>query len=85
VILSFPSSNAFIAHALNNGAVGYVVKGSPEQDLIRAVREASARGRVRRKNLAAEVDVSGRWTFLTISILLLRRAVRQERAAGGKQ
>jgi two-component system response regulator NreC len=42
VILSFHSSNAYIAQALKNGAVGYVVKGSPEQDLIRAVREASA-------------------------------------------
>jgi DNA-binding NarL/FixJ family response regulator len=44
VILSFHSSNAFITQALRDGAVGYVVKGSPEQDLIRAVREASAGG-----------------------------------------
>lgn len=42
VILSFHSSNAFIAQALKNGAVGYVLKGSPEEDLVGAVREAAA-------------------------------------------
>lgn len=42
VILSFYSSNAFIAQALKNGAIGYVLKGGPESDLVRAVREAAA-------------------------------------------
>ncbi len=42
VILSMHSSNAFIAQALQNGAIGYVLKGGPEEDLIRAVRDAAA-------------------------------------------
>ena len=42
VILSMHSSNAFIAQALQNGAIGYVLKGGPEEDLIRAVRHAAA-------------------------------------------
>jgi two-component system response regulator NreC len=41
VILSMHSSSAFIAQALKNGAIGYVLKGSPEEDLVRAVREAA--------------------------------------------
>ena len=42
VILSMHSSSAFIAQALQNGAIGYVLKGSPEEELIRALREAAA-------------------------------------------
>ncbi len=42
VILSMHSSSAFIARALQNGAIGYVLKGGPEEDLVRAVREAAA-------------------------------------------
>lgn len=42
VILSMHSSSAFIAQALQNGAIGYVLKGCPEEDLVRAVREAAA-------------------------------------------
>jgi two-component system, NarL family, response regulator NreC len=42
VVLSMHSSNAFIAEALKNGAIGYVLKGSSEEDLVRAVREAAA-------------------------------------------
>src|SRR5580704_13532091 len=41
VILSMYSSNAFIAQALQNGAIGYVLKGCSEENLVRAVREAS--------------------------------------------
>src|SRR5712692_5552700 len=40
VILSMYSSNAFIAQALQHGAIGYVLKGCPEEHLVRAVREA---------------------------------------------
>jgi DNA-binding NarL/FixJ family response regulator len=42
VVLSMHSNNAFIAEALKNGATGYVLKGSPEDDLVHAVREAAA-------------------------------------------
>jgi DNA-binding NarL/FixJ family response regulator len=42
VVLSMYSSNAFIAKALQNGAIGYVLKGCPEEDLVCAVREAAA-------------------------------------------
>jgi DNA-binding NarL/FixJ family response regulator len=42
VVLSMHSSKAFIAEALKNGATGYVLKGSTEADLVRAVREAAA-------------------------------------------
>lgn len=42
VVLSMHCSNAFIAQALQNGAIGYVLKGCPEEHLVRAVREAAA-------------------------------------------
>jgi two-component system, NarL family, response regulator NreC len=42
VILSMHSSSAFIAQALRNGAIGYVLKDSTEENLVRAVREAAA-------------------------------------------
>src|ERR1700680_1991164 len=42
VILSMYTSSAFIAQALQNGAIGYVLKGCTEEDLVRAVREAAA-------------------------------------------
>ena len=42
VILSMSSSKAFIAQALQNGAIGYVLKGCSEENLVRSVREAIA-------------------------------------------
>jgi two-component system response regulator NreC len=42
VVLSMHNTNAFVAEALKNGATGYVLKGSDEQNLVRAVREAAA-------------------------------------------
>ena len=42
VILSMHSSNAFIAQALQNGAIGYVLKRCPEENLVHAVKEAAA-------------------------------------------
>ena len=42
VILSMYSSCAFIAQALQNGAIGYVLKDSSEEHLVHAVREAAA-------------------------------------------
>jgi DNA-binding NarL/FixJ family response regulator len=42
VVLSMHSTRAFIAQALQNGAIGYVLKDSAEEDLSRAVRQAAA-------------------------------------------
>ncbi len=42
VVLSMYSNNAFVATALKDGATGYVLKGSDEENLVRAVREAAA-------------------------------------------
>jgi len=42
VVLSMHDNNAFVAEALKNGATGYVLKGSDEENLVRAVREAAA-------------------------------------------
>jgi DNA-binding NarL/FixJ family response regulator len=42
VVLSMHSNNAFVAEALKNGATGYVLKGSDEENLVLAVREAAA-------------------------------------------
>ena len=44
VILSMYRSNAFVAQALRSGAMGYVLKGCSEENLVRAVREAAAGG-----------------------------------------
>jgi two-component system response regulator NreC len=41
VVLSMYSATAFVAEALKNGATAYVLKGSTEADLVRAVREAA--------------------------------------------
>lgn len=41
VVLSMYSSHAFIAEALKNGAIGYVLKGCSEENILRAVREAA--------------------------------------------
>jgi two-component system response regulator NreC len=42
VVISLHSSNAFIAQALQNGAMGFVLKGCSEENLVRAVKEAAA-------------------------------------------
>ena len=42
VILSMHRSTGFVAQALQSGAIGYVLKESTEESLIRAVREAAA-------------------------------------------
>lgn len=42
VILSIYSSSAFIAQALQAGAIGYVLKGCTEENLVRSVKEAAA-------------------------------------------
>jgi two-component system, NarL family, response regulator NreC len=42
VIFSMHSSIAFVGEALKNGAVGYVLKGCEEEQLVCAVREAAA-------------------------------------------
>jgi two-component system response regulator NreC len=42
VVLSFQSTNAFVAEVLRNGATGYVLKGCSEENLLRAIREAAA-------------------------------------------
>lgn len=42
VVFSMHHSCAFVTQALRNGATGYVVKGGPEENLVRAVKEARA-------------------------------------------
>jgi two-component system response regulator NreC len=42
VVLSMHNNNAFVATALKDGAMGYVLKGSDEEVLVRAVREVAA-------------------------------------------
>lgn len=42
VILSMYSSSAFIAQALQNGAIGYVLKECTEEDLLHSVKAAAA-------------------------------------------
>jgi two-component system, NarL family, response regulator NreC len=41
VVLSMYHSSEFVSQALKNGAAGYVLKSGPEEDLMRAVREAA--------------------------------------------
>lgn len=41
VILSIYNNKAFIAQALAGGAIGYVLKGCPEENLVEAVRHAA--------------------------------------------
>lgn len=40
VILSMHSKEAYVADALNNGAIGYVLKGSKSENLVEAIRLA---------------------------------------------
>ncbi len=42
VVLSMHNISAFVASALRDGALGYVLKGSEEENLVHAVREALA-------------------------------------------
>jgi two-component system response regulator NreC len=42
VVLSMHNNNAFVVTALKEGAIGYVLKGSEEQNLVHAVRKAVA-------------------------------------------
>jgi two-component system, NarL family, response regulator NreC len=42
VAFSMHGNKAFIAEALKSGATGYVLKGCPEDNVIRAVRDAAA-------------------------------------------
>src|ERR1700720_1307015 len=42
VVLSMHSNNAFVAAALKHGAIGYGLKGTSEEHLVRAVREVAA-------------------------------------------
>lgn len=42
VILSMHRTTAFVAQALQSGAIGYVLKEATEESLVRAVREAAA-------------------------------------------
>jgi two-component system response regulator NreC len=42
VVLSMHTTTPFIAQALQNGAIGYVLKGRPEEEIVQAVRDALA-------------------------------------------
>jgi two-component system, NarL family, response regulator NreC len=52
VVLSMHCNTAFIAESLKNGAVGYLLKGCPEMNLVCAVREAA----VGKRFLSPEVN-----------------------------
>jgi two-component system, NarL family, response regulator NreC len=41
IILSMYADEAYVVQALRNGAVGYVLKGAPPAELVRAVREVT--------------------------------------------
>jgi DNA-binding NarL/FixJ family response regulator len=57
VILSMYTSSAFIAQALQNGAIGYILKGCTEENLVRAVKEAAA-GRRYLSPPVTEIDIN---------------------------
>jgi DNA-binding NarL/FixJ family response regulator len=89
VILSMHGSSAFIAQALQNGAIGYVLKGCPEQDLVRAVKEAAAGRRflsppVTETAINAYIEQSKMGTFDPHETLTPRQREVLQLAAEGK-
>jgi two-component system, NarL family, response regulator NreC len=42
IVLSMHANEAYVLEALRNGALGYILKGSQVDDLVRAIREVAA-------------------------------------------
>jgi DNA-binding NarL/FixJ family response regulator len=89
VILSMYSSNTFIAQALQNGAIGYILKGCTEETLLRAVREAAAGRRflsapVTEIAINAYIEQSKTGTFDAHETLTARQREVLQLAAEGK-
>jgi DNA-binding NarL/FixJ family response regulator len=87
VVFSLCYNDTFVAAALKNGAAGYVVKGGPEENLVRAVKEAHA-GKFR--SPATEMDLrlyrerSKRRPFNAHEMLTRRQSQVLQLAAEGK-
>lgn len=89
VILSMYSSSAFIAQALQAGAIGYVLKGCTEENLVRSVKEAAAGRRflsppVTEIAIDAYIEQSRTGTFDAHETLTPRQREVLQLAAEGK-
>jgi DNA-binding NarL/FixJ family response regulator len=89
VILSMYCSRAFVAQALQNGATGYVLKESTENDLNCAVREAAAGRRFLSRPVSdtainAYIDLSKASSFDPHETLTPRQREVLQLAAEGK-
>ena len=89
VILSMHGSRAFVAQALQNGAIGYVLKDSTEKDLSRAVRDAAGGKRflsppVSETAISAYIELSKTSSFDPHDTLTSRQREVLQLAAEGK-
>jgi DNA-binding NarL/FixJ family response regulator len=89
VVFSMYHSNAFVTQALKNGATGYVLKSGPEENLVRAVKEAGV-GRcflsppVTEIALRLSAEKSKTWPFDPHGTLTRRQREVLQLAAEGK-
>jgi len=89
VVLSMHNATPFIAQALQNGAIGYVLKGSPEDEIVLAVREAAVGRRflsppITEDALNAYLEQSRSGTFDPHQTLTRREREVLQMAAEGK-
>jgi DNA-binding NarL/FixJ family response regulator len=89
VVLSMHNATPFIAQALQNGAIGYVLKGSPEDEIVLAVREAAVGRRflsppITEDALNAYLEQSKSGTFDPHETLTRREREVLQMAAEGK-
>ena len=90
VVLSMYSNSAIVAQALQNGAIGYVLKECAEEVLVRAVREAAAGRRFLSPPVAeiainAYIEQSKAGPFDPHETLTLRQREVLQLAAEGKK
>ncbi|MEI9971079.1 MAG: response regulator transcription factor [Ignavibacteriota bacterium] len=89
VVLSMHSTTPFIVQALQNGAIGYVLKGRPEDEVVRAVREAAAGRRflsppITEESVQTYLEQSKSGSFDPYEILTKRERQVLQMAAEGK-
>jgi two-component system response regulator NreC len=89
VVFSMHNSSAFIAQALRNGAIGYVLKGSSEDSLVSAVRAAAAGRRflsppIRETAIHAYIEQSKAGSLDPYDTLTRRQREVLQLAANGK-